>query len=440
MERSAPMNYGRKISAVILVTLMLGTIAVAQTKSLPDFSALPENKELPDPLVMLNGRRVTTSEQWLKQRRPELKQLFQHYMYGYFPPAPKKISATVRRTDQNFFGGKATLKEITIAFGPAAAPKLNLLLIVPNHRQGRAPVILGINFCGNHAVVNDPSVALPQGWMPKFCQGVKDNRATDEGRGSNESGWAAEQTIDRGYALATFYHGDIAPDKPDFTGGVFPHYLKAGQTQPGPHDWGAIAAWAWGAQRAVDYLITDRDIDQGRIAIFGHSRNGKAALLAAAFDERIAVAFPHQSGCGGAAPSRTTVGETVTAINKSFPHWFNDVFPQFGGNEAKLPFDQHELIALVAPRPVLLTNAVEDQWANPAGQFDNLRAADKVYRLLNADGLAAQQMPETNRLIDSTLGYYIRPGKHSTTPEDWKVFLDFADKHLKGAHGSHPGK
>jgi hypothetical protein len=429
------MNYGRKILAVIFVILVLGTMAVAQTQSLPDFSALPESRELPDPLLMLDGRRVTTGEQWRTQRRPELKTLFQHYMYGYLPPAPKNIQATMRREDKNFFGGKATLKEITIAFGPAIAPKIDLLLIVPNKRQRRAPVIVGLNFCGNHAVVNDPAVALPRGWAPKFCQGVKDNRATDAGRGSNASGWAAEQTIDRGYALATFYHGDIAPDQPDFSQGVFPHYLKAGQSHPGPHDWGAIAAWAWGVHRAIDYLVTDRDIDRNRIAAFGHSRNGKAILLAAAFDERIAVVFPHQSGCGGAAPSRTTVGESVTAINERFPHWFNDTFPQFGGHEAKLPFDQHALIALVAPGPLLLTNAMEDQWANPAGQFDNLRAADKVYRLLNAGGLAAQQMPEPNRLIDSTLGYYIRPGKHSTTPEDWQVFLNFADKHLKGHEG-----
>jgi hypothetical protein len=154
--------------------------------------------------------------------------------------------------------------------------------------------------------------------------------------------------------------------------------------------------------------------------------------LAAAFDERIALAVPHQAGCGGTAPSRTTnpKAETVKRINTSFPHWFNGAFKEFNDQVDRLPFDQHCLAALVAPRPLLYTNAVEDQWANPEGQFQMLRAADPVYRLLGAGGLEAKEMPEPGKLIDSRLGYFIRPGKHSMTREDWKVYLDFADKHL----------
>ena len=196
------------------------------------------------------------------------------------------------------------------------------------------------------------------------------------------------------------------------------------------YDWGAIAAWAWGLQRAVDYLVTDGALDPKRIAVVGHSRNGKAALLAGAFDERIALIIPLQAGCGGTAPSRGKIGESVKQINDRFPHWFNAEFKKFNEQPERLPFDQHGLIALCAPRPVLLSNAVEDTWANPAGQFEMLRAADPVYRLLGTDGLGAQQIPETGKLLDSTLGYYIRPGKHSMTREDWKIFLDFADKHF----------
>jgi hypothetical protein len=152
--------------------------------------------------------------------------------------------------------------------------------------------------------------------------------------------------------------------------------------------------------------------------------------LAAAFDERIALVIPLQAGCGGTAPSRGTIGESVKQINDRFPHWFDDEFKQFNEHVDRLPFDQHCLIALVAPRPVLLANATEDTWANPGGQFEMLKAADPVYRLLGATGLAVSQMPEPNRLVKSTLGYYIRPGKHSMTKLDWTAFLDFADQHF----------
>ncbi len=422
----------------LLITAALAVAAPAceatpRQAKLPDVSELPVQKELPDLLTMLDGRKITTKEQWINERRPELKILFQHYMYGYFPPPPAKVDVAVRRTDPGCLGGKATLKELTLSFGPPKAPKIDLLLVVPNRRTGPAPVVLGLNFHGNHTTMTDPRIALPRGWVPSRGPGVKDNRATDAGRGAAAAGWSIEATIDHGYAVATFYHGDIDPDRPDFTDGIHPHYFKEGQTAPGPHDWACIAAWAWGLHRAVDYLVTDKDIDKDRIAVFGHSRNGKTALLAAAYDDRIALALPHQAGCGGTAPSRTKnpKAETVKRINTSFPHWFNATFKRFNEDVERLPFDQHALVAICAPRPVLYTNAMEDQWADPPGQFDMLKAAGKVYRLMGAGGLDADRMPEVGRLVDSTLGYFIRPGKHSTTPEDWKIFLDFCDKHLR---------
>jgi dienelactone hydrolase len=422
------------LSGVLLLLLChwpgAGATASAAEK-FPEVADLPSHPGLPDPLVMFDGRPVTTKEQWYQQRRPELKALFQHYMYGYFPPAPKRIEADPKRVDRQCFGGKATKKEVTIKFGPQGAPSIELLLVIPNHRKGPAPVFLGLNFCGNHTLLKDPSIALPKPWMPSSCPGCKDHRATEAGRGTRVGVWSIEYVTDRGYAVATFYNGDVDPDKPDFTDGVHPYYFKQGQTKPGPYDWGTIAAWAWGLQRAVDYLVTDKDIDKDRIAVVGHSRNGKTALLAAAFDERIALVIPHQAGCGGTAPSRGTVGESVKQINTSFPHWFDDEFTKFNDQVDRLPFDQHELIALVAPRPVLLTNAVEDTWANPAGQFEMLQAADKVYRFLGAGGLEADQMPPPGKLIDSNLGYHIRPGRHSMGRQDWQVFLDFADKHLR---------
>lgn len=410
-------------AGVIAAILLAGAPAFA---GFPDVSQLPLRPGLPDPLVRLDGERVTSPEDWLRTRRPELKALFQHYMYGVMPPAPRSITAKVERADGSWFGGKATKKEVTIAFGPPEAPKIHLLLVVPNGLHEPAPVFLGLNFLGNHTAATDPSIALPVAWVPNH----KDGRATEADRGVQENVWAIDDVIGRGYALATFYAGDVAPDHPGFRDGLHPYYLKPGQTTPGPHDWGTVAAWAWGLHRAVDYLQTDPQLGKERIAVVGHSRMGKAALVAAAFDERIALVIPHQAGCGGSAPSRGKIGESVKQINDRFPHWFDAEFKHFNDQPDRLPFDQNCLVALVAPRPVLLSNAVDDTWANPEGQFEVLRAADPVYRLLDAGGLDARAMPAVGTLVDSRLGYYIRPGKHSMGREDWKVFLDFADKNL----------
>ncbi len=405
-----------------LAALALSSAAAA----FPKVADLPARHELPDPLVMLDGTRVTTKEDWFGKRRPELKALFQHYMYGELPPAPPGVIATIEHEDRRAFGGKATLKEIALAVGPAEAPPIRLLLVVPNRRKQPAPVFVGMNFCGNHALVADPQVRVPTGWMYPGHPGVKDNRATEAGRNGEAAVWSLRQSVDRGYAVATFYNGDVDPDRPDERGGLRP-YLR---TPAGPHACGTVAAWAWGLHRAVDYLVTDKDLDPGRIAVVGHSRLGKAALLAAAFDERIALAVPHQAGCGGTAPSRGTVGESVKQINDHFPHWFCGAFKEFNGRPERLPFDQHCLAALVAPRPLLFSNAAEDTWANPEGQFRVLQAAEPVYRLLGAGGLAAEAMPPPGKLLDGTLGYFIRPGRHSMTREDWGAFLDFADRHF----------
>lgn len=413
---------------VLYAALAPTRFLMAQT-SFPEPDQLPSHPELPDPLVMFNGERISNKQQWIDKRRPELKTLFQHYMYGYLPPVAK-IKAKVEHEDAKAFGGKATLREMAISIGPPDTPPIHLLLVVPNQRKGPAPVFVGINFCGNYAIVDDPAIHLPTTWIYPG-PGVKDHRATEAGRGKQADVWALEQSIDRGYAVATFYNGDIDPDQRDVREGIQP-YLRKKQEKHGPHDWGTIAAWAWGVQRVVDYVSDHKDLDRSRIAVVGHSRLGKTALLAAALDERIALAIPHQAGCGGTAPSRQNnpKAESVKRINTSFPHWFDDTFKQFNDHADKLPFDQHCLIALMAPRPVLLSNAIEDQWANPSGQFQMLQAADPVYRLFDSGGLDAKRMPPLGKLIDSKLGYYIRPGRHSMTKDDWKIFLEYADKHF----------
>ncbi len=440
----------KRLCWVGLVVVVLVAPARAATRpgvAFPEPEACPAQAALPDLLVMWDGRRVADASVWRRERRPELLALFQHYMYGHLPPPPKRVVANLRGENPHALDGRAHWRELRLSFGPPGTPAIHLLVVTPQERRGPVPVILGLNFCGNHAVLGDPAIALPGGWMPRSCPGCPDHRATEAGRGGNAVSWDVRQVLERGYALATFYHGDVEPDRPDAAEGLRAFAARGGlegalrrprrdQRCPacperyarGEYDWATLAAWAWGLQRAVDYLVTDRAVDGKRLAVFGHSRNGKAALLAGAFDERIGLILCHQAGCGGSAPSRGRVGESVRQINDRFPHWFNAAFKRFNDAPERLPFDQHALVALCAPRPVLLSNATEDQWANPAGQFEVLRAAEPVYALLGAPGRPPAVMPPNGQLAGGRLGYFIRAGKHSTTPEDWKAFLDFADQ------------
>ena len=322
--------------------MAMAFVGFAAGGDFPEAAKLPVKPELPDPLVMFTGKTVATQEQWTKERRPELKKLFEHYMYGAAPAGPK-VNAKVERVDPKVLGGKATLKEITLTFAGIDGPKIHLLLVIPNKRSGPVPVFVGMNFCGNHAVLDDPKIHLNTNWMYANQKGVKNNRATEVSRGTQKDVWNIEDAIDRGYAVATFYSGDIDPDRPDERGI---------QKFFGKEDWGTIAAWAWGYSRVIDYLVTDPDIDVAKIIAVGHSRLGKATLLAGAFDERIAVVIPHQAGCGGSGPSRlggNKKAESVKRINTSFPHWFNARFKQFNDEPERLPFDQHCLMRR-APR------------------------------------------------------------------------------------------
>jgi hypothetical protein len=419
------------LPAILLAVFLAVDNSVANSADFRAVEHLPSRPALPDPLTMFDGSSVTTREEWLGKRRPEIKALFEYYEYGQAPPPPTNVVGTVVRHDPHYFGGKATLDEVRITFGSPSTPPINLLLVVPKKLRPPAPVFVALNFCGNHAVLNDPAIAIPESWMPDSCKGCVKHRATAAGRGAQTAAWAIENTIGRGYAIATFYDGDIDPDKNDFTDGVHPHYFAPGQTAPREHDWGTIRAWAWGLSRAVDYLETRPDIDHKRICATGHSRLGKTALVAAAFDERIALVAPHQSGTGGCALSRDNDQETVERITRVFPHWFNSTFPKFAGREDRLPVDQHLLMCLIAPRPIFDSEGDQDKWANGTSALRAMHEADKVYKFLGlrglvGTGLVRDEEPLTGPNVGD-LVQYRRNTKHELSKAYWTRLFDFAD-------------
>lgn len=380
-------------------------VADRSTERRPEFNfyeAKVPHYELLHPLQTSEGGMISSTEGWPAQRRRVLE-LFRENVYGRSPGKPDRLSFEILESDASAMSGQATLRRISVKSRVGSRQhQFELILFVPKAAVGPVPVFLLLNNRGREL--------------------------TDPNRAERSDFWPAERAIQRGFAIAALQVGELAPDDRErFRDGVIRLFEGESESRA-PDAWGALAAWGWGASRAMDYFETDGDIDASRVAVIGHSRGGKAALWAGAEDTRFALVISNESGCGGAALSRRRFGETVARINTNFPHWFCDNFNRYNGREWALPIDQHLVVGLIAPRAVYIGSADQDLWADPRGEFLSLAHASPVYALWGYPRIEPGAMPPLDQPLRSgPRAYHVRSGAHDLTLFDWERYMDFAD-------------
>jgi hypothetical protein len=367
-----------------------------------DETKIPKYK-LPDPLVALNGKPVTTPDEWVKIRRSEIMRFYESEIYGRVPTNAPKVTWDITETDPKARDGNAIMrKAIGRMNADSHGPRMTLTVYTPARANHPVPVLLNISFGtpaakGPHANAFDPIT----------------------------------EVLARGWAFASISYGDIQPDRADrWDEGVIGLTLKTGQRKPAADEWGTISAWAWGVSRCVDFLSTDKSIDAKRIAVTGASRLGKTVLWAGARDERIAAVFSVVPGELGASLIRRDWGETLDDMAQNFSWQFAGNLQKWVGRWNDLPVDQHMLIALCAPRPVYVNGGLTDQWSDPHGEFLALVAAGPVYRLFGVEDLGVTERPGLDKPVTTgRLAFHYHSAGHTAVPADWKAFLDFADRH-----------
>ncbi len=411
----------RRFSAMLLALLVppLTTAHAREAKEYDSDVVYDENKiphyDLPPLLVTAEGEQITTPEAWHQVRRPQILSLFSNLVYGRVPQPASPIRTTyeVVNTDEEFMQGKATRKDVRIRFrNEQGEAEMLILVFVPNGVERPVPVFMKHSFNNTRS---DDFTAHPD--RPGYIR----------------NGWPLGEFFDRGYAFVAVYQQDLVRhNEVSFDRGIHPLFHPSGQSFPKAHEWGVLSTVAWGGMRALDYLGTDDDVDEARVAIMGHSKMGKAALWTAAQDQRFALAVSAQSGCAGAALWRRRSGETLEKMVTRFPYWLCRNAWKFVNQEDDLPVDQHMLLALIAPRPVYVASGVEDTWADPRGEYLSAYHASEVYRLLGKQGLNSEESPPAgDAQLEDEVGYHVREGGHSVELYDWQRFLDFADRHLR---------
>ena len=369
---------------------------------------------LPNPLISLDGNRIKTPKEWFEKRRPEIVKLISDEMYGHVPNLPISMTSKVSsiHSEENI-----TYKQVVLKLSNGNdSIEVDVLICLPSNIKGPLPVILCMNFMGNHTITKNPQIKLQN------FQGGKNGS-----RGQLADRWPLEMITSKGYAVATLCKQSISLEfKEAFESGVFKLFPKRSDT-----DWGTMRAWAWGLSRLADYLETDKSIDSKRMAVTGTSRLGGTALLAGAMDQRFKVVMPNVSGKNGCGLLRRNFGQQVDNIITIFPHWFCNNFQKYYENIDALPTDQHMLMSLIAPRPLYVARAQDDLKADNYGAFLSMKNAGPVYKLLGVKGMGVEEMPPVKQPLSGTLGFHIRTGGHGIEDYDWQCFLTFLNRHLK---------
>ena len=375
---------------------------------------------LPDALTMADGTAVTTVEQF-EARREEILALFEEHVYGFMPKEGYLTSFEVVE-EHGIMDGTAIRKQVKITVTTARGSSDALMLLyIPVLETGKAaPVIVGLNFNGNHTVLNDANI------LPSYATDTADGTWTQK-VGTAEERWNIRKSLEQGYAVATIYANDFAPDN----GKTYNSRVISLFAEP---EFKAVGAWAFGLSRAVDYMFKDPAIDTNHIAVVGHSRLGKAATWAGANDTRIGLVISNDSGNSGASLSRGNHGETVKSINAVFSHWFCSKYADYGKNESALPVDQNLLLACVAPRQLYVACAAGDLWADPQGAWNSLMHATNAFALHGLDVIpyADQQPPVDSPVWTAAMGYHVRSGWHNINATDWEHYLNYMDTYFVG--------
>lgn len=392
-----------------LASLMLvGCVAPppAPLTDFPEVDALPEQTGLPALFASFNSQHVVqTSAEWNEWRRAQLIALFDHYVYGARPALTEVTARQTANWDDVVPG--ARWEEWDLTLGGDADAVLHLAVVTPSQRATPAPVIVGVNKCGNQSLVADARVRLTTSVVIPAC-----GPGAEETRGVQAALWPLERIVARGFAVVTFHESDAAPDDDEKFATMLRARFRPPAGQPPRASWGTLALWAWALAHVGAWVDAQPGFDATRTAVFGHSRRGKAALLSGVMGTSFDAVVAHQSGTGGAALNRSFEGETIELINLTFPHWFDDVYPGFSNAEVRTPVDQHQLLALWAPRRVVLVDGDDDRWADPEGARGAAEAASPAWQLFGKAGFGAE------------LTWQSRPGVHAVEPTDWELFLD----------------
>ena len=384
---------------------------------------------LPDPLIMANGQRVKNARQWFKKRRPEILSLFEEHQYGKVPPRPAGLSFNVFDRGTPALDGAAIRKQVTVYFtNDTTDHKMDILIYIPANATKPVPVFFNVGFMPNATVTDDPGIKAG------LMRDPKGNLVPVQGKGGFGR-MDVNQFLSQGIGFATVNYSEIEPDFADgIKYGIRGYYLKEGQDYPAPDEWGAISAWSWGLSRAMDYLETDPLIDAGKVALFGVSRLGKTVLWTGARDRRFGIVIASCSGEGGAALSRRNYGENIDHMTHPTRYFYQFAanWRNYKDNPSLSPVDAHMLVALIAPRPLLLQTGTTDNWSDPKGEFLSAVAAGPVYELLGKKALETDVWPEAGVPILNDLGYFMHEGGHGSMPEDFEIFIKFMKKHFFG--------